>query len=48
MELDLQTIIAFGILLAVVAYLANKFVVKPFRNSKAGQDHHCGPDCKCM
>lgn len=47
MELDLQTIVAFGILLAVVAYLSNRFVIKPFHKSKAKQDHQCDPDCKC-
>lgn len=48
MELDLQTIVAFGILLVVVAYLSNRFVIKPFRKSKAEQGYQCGPDCKCL
>lgn len=47
MELDFQTGVAFGILCVVVVYLVNRFIVEPFRKSKAKSDHDCGPDCNC-
>lgn len=47
MELDFQTGVAFGVLAVVLVYLANRFVVKPLRNSQASSEHKCGSDCKC-
>lgn len=47
MELDFQTGVAFGILGVVLVYLAKRFVINPIQQSKAKNNHDCGPDCSC-
>lgn len=45
MELSFQTGVAFGMLVIVIVYLGNRFVIKPLTKDKS--ERNCGPDCNC-
>jgi hypothetical protein len=43
--MDIQFIIAIGILMASIVYLGIKYLKPLFANKNT--DHSCGPNCKC-
>lgn len=46
MNVDLQAVIAVILLMVVIAYIANRYVVKPIFKSDSTHNN-CGPDCGC-
>lgn len=46
MGFDLQSVIAVGLLILVIAYITSRYIVKPMMKSEKHNDN-CGPGCSC-